>query len=137
MTTTEPLRPEWRDRVVPIQAAAVVAHATAVSGLARSARSRLRAGANLSAAIGHGYFVIIGSEADLPWSDGAVYLGWEAAVLAPTTAEPVPRIALIAEAARREAGAHDLVIVLPGVVLRTPNPRPITDPAQLVDLIAG
>ena len=127
----------WRDRDVPIKAAAVVAHEAAVPGLARSACSRLRAGAGLTAAVGHGYLVIIGDEADLPWSDGAVYLGWEAAVLVPTTTEPVPRTALIAEAARREAGPHDLVIVLPQVVLHTPNPRPITDPAQLADLIAG
>jgi hypothetical protein len=80
--------------------------------------------------------VIIGDEADLPWSDGAVYLGWEAAVLVPTTRAPIPRTALIADSARREAGTHDLVIVLPQTVLYTPFPRPIADPAQLTNLTA-
>ena len=137
MTIIDPIRPAWRDRAVPLRAAAVVAHGAAARDLARSARSRISAGASLSAASGHGFIVIISDEADLPWSDGAVYLGWEAAVLVPTTQEPIPRTALIAEAARRTACTHDLVIVLPHTVLRTPNPRPIADPAQLINFITG
>lgn len=136
MTDIEPSRLAWIDREAPLPAAGVVAHATAVAALARSADSRLDAGASLAAAYGHGYLVIIGDDADLPWADGATYLGWEAAVLVPTTRQPVPRTALIAEAARRTAGAHDLVVVLPHVVLRTPNPRPIADGDLLAALIA-
>ena len=136
MTIIDPIRPAWRDRDVLLRAAAVVAHEPASRGLVRSAQSRISAGASLSAASGCDYVVIIGDEADLPWSDGAVYLGWEAAVLVPTTQEPTPRTALIAEAARRGAGTHDLVIVLPQTVLHTPSPRPIADPALLTDLSA-
>jgi len=136
VTIIDPIRPAWRDRDVPIRAAAVVAQGAAARALARSTQSRISAGASLSAACGHGYLVIIGDEVDLPWSDGAVYLGWEASVLVPTTQAPVPRTVLIAEAARRVSGTDDLVIVLPQTVLHTPSPRPIADPAQLIDFIA-
>jgi len=132
----EPIRPAWTDRDIPIRAAAVVVHGAAARELALSAMSRLSAGASLSAAVGHGFLVIIGDEADLPWCDGAVYLGWEAAVLVPTTRVPNPRTPLIADTARRGAGTHDLVVVLPQIVLHTPNPRPIADPAQLINLVA-
>jgi hypothetical protein len=137
VTVVEPIRPEWRDRDVPLAAAAVIGHGPAGVALARSARERVRAGTPLGVASGHEFVVVVGDESDLPWSDGAVYLGWEATVLVPTTREPVPRTALIAAAARRAAGAHDLVIVLPGLVLHTANPRPVTRASALRQLAAA
>lgn len=136
MTAVEPTRLGWRDRTVPIPAAAVVAEGASVSALVRSADIRIKAGARLSAAAGRGYLIVVGEEADLPWADGATYLGWDSTLLVPTTIEPVPRTALIAPAARRTAGAHDIVALLPHVVLHTESPRPIADGTRLVDVIA-
>lgn len=131
MKTIDSIPLTWRDRDAPLVAAAVVAHAGAAHHLAESARSRLRAGANLSAASAVGFLVIIGDEADLPWSDGATYLGWESAVLVPTTQVPEPATALLSDAARRFADVGSLVIVLPDMVLYTPIPRPLSDPSHI------
>jgi len=136
VTVSDLIRPAWHDRETPLEAAAVVARGGAVSGLARSAQARLRAGATLGAAVGGPYLVVIGDDVNLPWSDGAVYLGWEATMLVPTTLEPRPRTALLSAAARRFAGAHDLVILLPHMVLHTHNPRPLTDAGQLARLVS-
>lgn len=135
MTGAKPIRPVWHVRDSPLAAAAVVASGDALPRLKRSTYARVQIGARLIVAADHGYLLVIGNEADLPWSDGAVYLGWEAGVLVPTTSRPIPSTALIVDAARRAAADNDLVVVLPGAVLHVSNRAPITDPAQLSDLL--
>lgn len=130
------LRPTWHERDQPLPATAVFAPPAVAPALARSARSCLDDGRTLRAAFGHGHLLVLGETSDLPWAEGVTYLGWEATVLVPTTHEPRPATALIASAARRGAGPHDLVIVLPDLVLHTENPRPITHSAAFDRLIA-
>ncbi len=131
MTAPTAIRPRWLTRDVPLPSVAVVARAAAVAGLARSTLRRLGAGAELAASASDDVLLVVGAETDLPWSDGAVYLGWDGGLLLPTTLHLVPSAAVIAPAARRCSEPNDLVVVLPGQVLITKVPRPQIDRAQL------
>ncbi|WP_406193813.1 hypothetical protein OH807_03670 [Kitasatospora sp. NBC_01560] len=68
--------------------------------------------------------LVLGAEGDLPWADGARYLGREAGLLVPTTARPGPAPALW----RRVLGAADdrLCVLVPGHALVADPPPPAT-----------
>ncbi|MET9618717.1 hypothetical protein [Kitasatospora indigofera] len=72
--------------------------------------------------------LVLGAEEDLPWADGARYLGLDAGLLVPTTARPGPAPALW----RRALGASDgrLCVLVPGHALVADPPPPAT-PAAL------
>ena len=57
--------------------------ATALEPLRAAARRRIDAGAELRAAAGDGWLLILGD--DLPWADGCVYVGHDGPLLLPTT----------------------------------------------------
>ncbi|MER6397130.1 hypothetical protein ABT263_13920 [Kitasatospora sp. NPDC001603] len=122
-----PLR--WERREPPLPAAAVLALGDAVAALAVAARERLAGGARLGVVAGDGALLVLGAEADLPWADGARYLGLDAGVLVPTTARPRPAAALW----RRAVGAEGdrLCVLFPGHALVADPPPPTTDPAAL------
>jgi hypothetical protein len=86
---------------------------------------------------------VLGDGDDLPWCDGAVYLGRVDDVLLPTALEPsVPAGVLRAAAmtlARRAAAAPAtaLVAVLPDAVLVTAVPTRAVDARQLDAVLAG
>ncbi|MFD0351131.1 hypothetical protein ACFQ0M_44070 [Kitasatospora aburaviensis] len=126
----------------PLPAAAVLALGDAVPALAAAARERLRAGARLGVlldddpglpAADHA-LLVLGAEADLPWADGARYLGRDAGLLVPTTARPGPAAALW----RRALGAVEgqLCALVPGRALVADPPPPLTSPDAL-DAPAG
>ncbi|WP_345709286.1 hypothetical protein [Kitasatospora paranensis] len=129
-----PLR--WERREPPLPAAAVLAVGDAVPALAAATRERVRGGARLAvladdeAALpaADRALLVLGAEADLPWADGARYLGRDAGLLVPTTARPVPAAALW----RRVIGAADrLGVLVPGHALVADTPAPITAPEAL------
>ncbi|MFD7989261.1 hypothetical protein ACFV4M_38610 [Kitasatospora indigofera] len=72
--------------------------------------------------------LVLGAEEDLPWADGARYLGLYAGLLVPTTARPGPAPALW----RRALGAAEgqLCVLVPGRALVADPPPPAT-PAAL------
>ncbi|GHH80900.1 hypothetical protein GCM10018781_62340 [Kitasatospora indigofera] len=72
--------------------------------------------------------LVLGAEEDLPWADGARYLGLDAGLLVPTTARPGPAPALW----RRALGAAEgrLCVLVPGHALVADPPPPAT-PAAL------
>ncbi|GAA2796692.1 hypothetical protein RMN57_35700 [Kitasatospora sp. CM 4170] len=132
----------WERREPPLPAAAVLALGDAVPALAAAARERLRAGARLGVlldddpglpAADHA-LLVLGAEADLPWADGARYLGRDAGLLVPTTARPGPAAALW----RRALGAVEgqLCALVPGRALVADPPPPLTSPDAL-DAPAG
>ncbi|WP_329491420.1 hypothetical protein OG618_33760 [Kitasatospora sp. NBC_01246] len=123
-----PLR--WERREPPLPAAAVLALGAAVAALAVAARERLAGGARLGVVAGDGALLVLGAEADLPWADGARYLGLDAGVLVPTTARPRPAAALWRRAVGAE-GDRRLCVLLPGHALVADPPPPTTDPAAL------
>ncbi|AUY47817.1 hypothetical protein [Streptomyces sp. CB01881] len=73
--------------------------------------------------------LVLGAGADLPWADGARYLGRDAGLLVPTTARPGPAAALW----RRALGAEDgqLCVLVPGHALVADPPPPAGSPDAL------
>ncbi|MFI7354959.1 hypothetical protein ACIBTP_13525 [Streptomyces avidinii] len=130
-----PLR--WERREPPLPAAAVLAVGDAVPGLAAAALERVRDGARLGVLADDGpdlpaadrALLVLGAEADLPWADGARYLGRDAGLLVPTTARPAPAAALW----RRALGAAEgqLCVLVPGRALVADPPAQVTSPDAL------
>ncbi|MDI2126623.1 hypothetical protein [Yinghuangia seranimata] len=122
--------PRWVRREPPLVAAAVAANGKAAARLAAGAARRVRAGTSLRAAADADWLVVIGAPDDLPWADGARYLGWEHGVLVPTTQEPLPA----ADLWREVFGAPnpgDLLVLMPDLVLVAPMPVWPADPTAL------
>ena len=89
------------------------------SRCAAAARRRIDAGAELRAAAGDGWLLILGD--DLPWADGCVYVGRDGPLLLPTTrALDHPPSWSRGRALRRRGGR--LIVVLEDAILRGPMP---------------
>ncbi|MFJ9776359.1 hypothetical protein ACIRVF_34855 [Kitasatospora sp. NPDC101157] len=124
----------WQRREPPLEAVAVLALGSAVPALAAATRFRLESGCRL-AVVADGStpkglaLLVLGEARDLPWADGARYLGTEGGVLVPTTARPQPGASLW----RAALGAADgqLCVLVPGHALVGDRPVPGCDPADL------
>ena len=106
----------WRPRRTPLDPIAVAARGSAARALAQRLLARDdEALARLNGAASRDLLVILGDSADLPWVDGAVYLGKDAAapsLLLPTTREPSVPLPLVERAFARVAGAPPPFVVL-------------------------
>lgn len=127
---TAPLfTPRWTRREPPLPAAAVAVCGAAVSGMWTAVGERVADGARLRAAAGPRWLVVLGEAGDLPWVDGARYLGWDAGLLVPTTLLPWPAADLLRAALHRAAPHSGLFALLPGQALAAPLPvRPLDPP---------
>ncbi len=110
----------WYRREPPLQAAAVLARDGVVPLLARRVAadgdpSRFRAVAAT------GWLVVLAAAEDLPWVPGVRYLGWDGALLLPTTHRPGISTDLLARVLGRN-GVHGLTVLLADAVLRAPMP---------------
>lgn len=139
----------WRRREPPLAVRAVAACGSAARTLAAEAASRVEEGVLLRAVSDEEWVVVLGAADDLPWVDGARYLGWDAGALVPTTHEPVPSTSLWraavfdagrngTEAAADSAtesdqgvGADSLLVLLPGHVLHAAMPERAADSVLL------
>jgi len=110
----------WTRREPPLAPAAVAGGAP----LRAAAVRRLREGAELRVASGPEWTLVVGT--DLPWADGATYLGWDDGLLVPTTLAPSTPAGLL-----RHALPADVLAVLPGAVLTGPAPVRTADPERL------
>ncbi|MFC9329573.1 hypothetical protein [Kitasatospora sp. NPDC057015] len=119
----------WERREPPLPPAAVLALGEAVPALAAATRARLLAGVRLGALADAGALLVLGAAGDLPWADGARYLGRDGDLLVPTTARPLPAPALWPTALGARRG--QLCVLLPGHALVADPPPPTTDPAAL------
>src|SRR4051794_41037391 len=99
-------------REPPLAAAAVLAAGDGVASLAAATRRALARGAELRAAVGAGWLVVLGREEELPWADGVRYLGRDGELLTPTTCRVAPLPGLIAAAVRRASPDAALIVVL-------------------------
>jgi hypothetical protein len=117
----------WAPREPPLPAVAVAGTGDAARRLRAGAAERVAAGADLRATANADWIVVLGAEPDLPWAEGAAYLGWDAGLLLPTTSQPWPPVDLLREAVRRTAGSvAGLVVLLPDRLLVSPMPaRPL------------
>ncbi|MER7706839.1 hypothetical protein ABTX81_28570 [Kitasatospora sp. NPDC097605] len=119
----------WERREPPLTAAAVLALGDAVPALAAATRDRLTDGARLGVLADDTALLVLGAEPDLPWSDGARYLGHDGGLLVPTTARPRPAPALWRAALGAEPG--ELCVLTPDHALVAAPPAPATDPEAL------
>jgi hypothetical protein len=121
---------ELRPREPPLAPEGVAALGDSVTALAAATLRRIDGGAELLAAAGGGWLVVLGAEADLPWADGCVYLGRKGPLLIPTTATIAPHPELVASAFS-EGGPAGLLVVLKDIVLRGPMPHGPVDRDRL------
>ena len=121
----------WRPRTTPLDPVGVAARGEAARALARRLLARDdEALARMEGAAAPELLVILGASADLPWVDGAVYLGKDAAapsLLLPTTREPSVPLPLVERAFARAAGAPPPLAILldPPLLTSLQNARPI------------
>ncbi|MFJ4668471.1 bpX5 domain-containing protein [Kitasatospora purpeofusca] len=137
MTTAGPTPPPavalgWERREPPLTAAAVLAIGAAVPALAAATRDRLTDGARLGVLADDTTLLVLGAEADLPWADGAHYLGHDEELLVPTTARPRPAATLWRAALGARPG--ELCLLVPGHALVAAPPPAATDPEALTPL---
>ena len=121
----------WRPRRTPLDPVGVAARGLAARALAQRLLARDdEALARLSGAAARDLLVVLGDSADLPWADGAVYLGKDAAapsLLLPTTREPSVPLPLVERAFARAAAAPPPFAVLldPPLLTSLEAARPI------------
>jgi MoxR-vWA-beta-propeller ternary system protein len=105
----------WLRREPPLACAAVAGSGAVAERLRLAAADRVAAGARLRACADAECVVVLGDTGDLPWADGAVFLGWDSGVLVPTTLVPSVPADLLRRAVCGTSA--DLVAVMPGCVL--------------------
>lgn len=110
----------WSRREPPLEPTAVAGGAALRAATIR----RLREGADLRVSFGPEWTLVLGD--DLPWADGATYLGSDDGLLVPTTLVPSTPAGLL-----RHALPADTLAVLPGAVLTGPAPLRTADPELL------
>jgi hypothetical protein len=121
----------WRPRSTPLDPVGVAARGESARALARRLLARDdEALARMSGAAAPELLVVLGDSADLPWVDGAVYLGKDASapsLLLPTTREPSVPLPLVERAFARAAGAPPPLAVLldPPLLTSLQGARPI------------
>jgi hypothetical protein len=119
MTGSIPVR--WIARIIPLPARAVFARGAAARDLARrlldAPPERLRALRGCAADDGSALFILASDgEAELPWADGACYLGRDPAapdLLLPTNRAPAVPVDLVAAALGARLGGRGPWAVIP------------------------
>jgi hypothetical protein len=102
----------WRIRGEPLRPAAVFGAGPIAARLVAALLERIERGADVEVHAGHDLVLAIGDADNLPWVDGAVWLGAEAGMLVPTTLELTPEPHLVARAVAKAVGADAAWIVL-------------------------
>jgi hypothetical protein len=128
----------WQRREPPLAAVAVVGVGAVAARLATATHERLQDGTELRAIADPEYLVVLGAEHELPWVDGARYLGWDGRALTLTTHQVRPAADLWRDAALAEDGGDPsaLVVVLPEQILVSEMPLRPADPAALAAVFA-
>jgi hypothetical protein len=122
----------WRARPEPLAPIAVAARGAAAIALAARLGARGdEALARLRGVAGEEILVLIGDRDDLPWADGALYLGRDPAapsLLLPTALAPDAPLPLIERAVIARAGRASppfAVLVDPPAIAATGSARPV------------
>jgi MoxR-vWA-beta-propeller ternary system domain bpX5 len=136
--TVAPFTLRWSAREPPLPPAAVAGSGRVAASLAAAAHDRVGAGAELRAAARPDWIVVLADAADLPWADGAVYLGWDGGLLAPTTLAPWPPAGVIRGGLAGHApDGCDLLVLLPDRLLVAPMPVRPLNPTALATVTGG
>lgn len=106
----------WRPRDEPLRPAAVLGTGAVAARLAAALAERVEHGADLEVHAGDDLVIAIGDADDLPWVDGAEWLGAEAGLLVPTALQPTPEH-LVGRAVARAAGAAAWIALTPARIV--------------------
>jgi len=107
---------EWLRRDEPLAPAGVLGLDQVATALAAAHVSMRRSGGGLRAAGAEAHLLLTGPADSLPWADGATYLGWDSALLMPTTHRTSVHPDLLEQAFRQRYGPQRFVVV-PGRVI--------------------
>lgn len=122
----------WQPRMSPLRPAAVLGVGPVAAVLARALIDRIARGGDLRVHAGPGCVLAIGEEPDLPWVDGATWLGRDGPLYTPTTLVPVLPAELLARAiARRTSSSGAWIALLPDRLLVGDTSFGIPDPSRL------
>jgi MoxR-vWA-beta-propeller ternary system protein len=120
----------WSPRATPLTPVAVFAAGAPSRSLARSASRLVAAGRALRAAAGSDHLLVLAQPDDLPWADGATYLGRDGPILLPTTQQCSVHLDLLAQALRQRYGTGQFLVV-PGRVVAFAPSLDVADPDWL------
>lgn len=122
---------------MPLRPVAILARGPVVPILAGALAESVSRGTDLDLHAGDGYLLALGSEQDLPWVDGATWLGRDGSLLVPTTLTPLPDAGLVGRAiARRLGGGSAWIVLMPDLVLAGERSTGLPDVGRLRE-IAG
>jgi len=126
----------WRLRAQPLPVCGVLLRGDSSRTFSARVADRNDVASSLRLAVGDGYLVAVGDASDLPWVDGAVWLGRDGPILCPTTLQPDMPSALVAGALMRN-GHRGLVVATPAIAFVSDLPAGPPSTAQLVQLAQG
>lgn len=119
--TAAPIKIGWRNRHIPLEPCALIAFDKAATALAEKLLTfddeRLQ---KFQAVGGERTILLVGTSENLPWTDGAIYLGRDAempAALLPTTVEPNISLELFDRALKAKFEPLAPFAVLPGKIV--------------------
>ncbi|MFF3671333.1 bpX5 domain-containing protein [Microtetraspora malaysiensis] len=125
----------WVRREPPLRAVAVAGSGSVAVSLAGSVRSRVAEGAALRVAAADDWLLVLGDSEDLPWADGACYLGLDGGLLVPTTRAPMPSAVLWRDHLLAGERGGKLAVLMPGQALVTDVPIRPVDPTSIPLLV--
>lgn len=108
---------KWKERATPLPISGVLAQGAVGVALVHRLAEDVHAnvGTVFRMAASQTTVVAIGDEANLPWIDGAVWLGEDRGISCPTTIEPSLHPALVASAVQYQARSVGQVICAPNL----------------------
>ena len=132
-------RLEWIVREPPLAPGAVLGRGVVAAQLAQRVLGySMDDLESIRAVGGDDWLIVIAPPQQLPWAEGAVYLGWESGVLVPTLLRPTLPMFLVARTLARQSGSPDerLRILMPDQVLAGPLPERRVDTIALERIAA-
>jgi hypothetical protein len=127
----------WTVRPEPLRPTAVLGRGSVATALSEALAGRLESGIDLEIHAAQGVVLAIGQEGDLPWVDGATWLGRDGPLLMPTTLRPALDTGLVARAIQRRVGPDaGWIVVTPDELLTGRHATGAPDAATLKRLIA-
>ncbi|HZM80998.1 MAG TPA: hypothetical protein VFC19_35190 [Candidatus Limnocylindrales bacterium] len=123
----------WVRRLPPLDPAAVVGGAPMRGSVRDELARRIAADPDptrLRVTASGEWMLVLGRAEDLPWVDGATYLGWDHGILVPTTHRPAVPMELLARTLRRGHPA-ELIALLPEGILTSAMPAHPVDVSRL------
>jgi MoxR-vWA-beta-propeller ternary system protein len=94
----------WSPRTTPLTPVAVLGRGSVAAELAGAIAERVARGVDLEVHAAPGAVLAFGAATDLPWVDGATWLGRDGRILTPTTLIPGPDSTLVGRAIGRATG---------------------------------